>query len=97
MALFEKKTPEEKQAEKMEKFMKKYQLEELDEKDLVVLQRIASDLIGSDLMKAGITLSFAKTEEQLKISYLSAIMEQNWMIIRQLSRLNKNIEKLENK
>ena len=39
-------------------------------------------------------LSFAKAEEQAKVTYLSALTEQNWMIIRQLSRLNKNIEKL---
>jgi hypothetical protein len=35
-----------------------------------------------------------KAEEQAKVTYLSALVEQNWMIIRQLSRLNKNIEKL---
>lgn len=39
-------------------------------------------------------LSFAKAEEQAKVTYLSALVEQNWMIIRQLSRLNKNIEEL---
>lgn len=39
-------------------------------------------------------LSFAKAEEQAKVTYLSTAVEQNWMIIRQLSRLNKNIEKL---
>ena len=42
----------------------------------------------------GMALSFAKAEEQAKVTYLSAITEQNWMIIRQLSRLNKNIEGL---
>ena len=74
--------------------MDRYQLEDMDEKDLVVLQRIASDLAGNSLFKAGIALSFGKAEDQAKITYLSALTEQNWMIIRQLSRLNKNIEKL---
>lgn len=32
--------------------MKKYQLENLDEKDLIVLKRIASDLFGNGLIKA---------------------------------------------
>ena len=95
MALFgEKKTAEEKRAEKLQKFMDRYQLEELDDKDLIVLQKIAGDLAGNQFFKAGMALSFAKAEEQAKVTYLSALVEQNWMIIRQLSRLNKNIESL---
>lgn len=98
MALFgEKKTKEQKQQEQLEKFMEKYQLEDLDEKDRVVLERIANDLVGNSLMKTGMALSMAKVDDQLKVTYLSALVEQNWMIIRQLSRLNNNIEKLNNK
>ena len=98
MALFrDKKSKEEKDQEKLEKFMDRYQLEDLDEKDLVVLQRIAADLVGNNLLKAGMALTFAKAEEQAKVTYLSALVEQNWMIIRQLSRLNKNIEELNKK
>lgn len=98
MGLFgEKKSEEEKQNELLEKFMQKYQLEELDGKDLVILKRIAVDLAGNGFFKAGMALSFAKGEEQAKVTYLSALVEQNWMIIRQLSRLNKNIEELKNK
>ncbi|MCZ0702020.1 hypothetical protein J2T56_003125 [Natronobacillus azotifigens] len=84
-------TKDEKQ---MQKFMEKYQLEDLDEKDLQVLKRVANDLVGNGLFKMGMALSFAKAEEQAKVTYLSAIVEQNWMMIRQLGRLNKNIEKL---
>jgi hypothetical protein len=95
MALFGgKDNKEEKRQEEMQKFMEKYQLEDLDEKDLVVLRRISQDLAGNKWFKAGMALSFAKAEEQAKVTYLSALVEQNWMIIRQLSRLNRNIEKL---
>lgn len=98
MALFgEKRTKEEKAADEMQKFMVKYQLDDLDNKDLVVLKRIAEDLAGNGFLKAGMALSFAKAEEQAKVTYLSALVEQNWMIIRQLGRLNKNIEELNNK
>ncbi len=98
MALFgEKKTKEEKQQEELQKFMDKYQLEDLDEKDLVVLQRIAQDLAGNKWFKAGMALSFASAEEQAKVTYLSALVEQNWMIIRQLGRLNKSLEELNKK
>lgn len=95
MALFgERKTKEEKEQEKLQQFMERYQLEDLDEKDLLVLNKIATDLAGNSWFKAGMALSFAKAEEQAKVGYLSALVEQNWMITRQLSRLNKNIEKL---
>ncbi|MDP4145847.1 MAG: hypothetical protein Q8936_15400 [Bacillota bacterium] len=99
MGLFgNKETKEEKNAKQLQKFMDKYQLEDLDEKDLVVLKRIAGDLSGNNLLSLGMALSFStKAEDQAKISYLSALVEQNWMIIRQLSRLNKNIENLQNK
>lgn len=92
-----KKSKEDKHDQQMQEFMEKYQLEDLDEKDLVVLERIAADLAGNNFFKMGMALSFAKAEEQAKVTYLSALVEQNWMIIRQLSRLNDNIEKLVNK
>jgi len=85
---------DDKQQRELEKFMARYQLEDLDEKDLVVLRRITQDLAGNKWMKAGMALSFAKVEEQAKMTYLSALVEQNWMIVRQLSRLNVNIERL---
>ncbi|GAE32832.1 hypothetical protein [Halalkalibacter hemicellulosilyticus] len=100
MGLFGGKSEEGKQSKQdkqIAKFMDKYQLEDLDEKDLAVLSRVANDLAGNGLFKAGMALSFAKAEEQAKVTYLSAIVEQNWMMIRQLSRLNKNIEELKNK
>lgn len=85
---------EEKQQKELQVFMDRYQLDDLDEKDLVVLRRISQDLAGNKWFKAGMALSFARAEEQAKVTYLSALVEQNWMIIRQLSRLNKNLEKL---
>lgn len=94
--MFGGKKKQDKEEKQMQKFMEKYQLEDLDEKDLVVLQRIANDLFANNLFKVGLALTFAKAEEQAKVTYLSALVEQNWMIIRQLSRLNKNIEKLKN-
>ncbi len=98
MALFgEKKTKDEKEEEKLLEFMERYQLEDLDNKDMVVLKRIANDLVGNNFFKAGMAFSFAKAEEQAKVSYLSALVEQNWMIVRQLSRLNKNIEAMQEK
>ena len=94
MAFFSRESKEDKEDRKLQEFMERYQLEDLDEKDLIVLQRIAADLSGNKWFKTGMALSFAKAEEQAKVGYLSALVEQNWMIIRQLSRLNKNLENL---
>lgn len=93
MAFFgEKKSKEEKQEEEIQKFLGKYNLDELSERDLETVKKIAYDLRANGLFKAGMALSFAKSEEQAKVTYLSALVEQNWLIINQLSRLNKNIE-----
>ena len=86
-----------KQNEKINKFMQKYQLEDLDEKDLIVLQRIAADFAGKGFHEVASLLGSQESREMLKVSHLSALAEQNWMIIRQLSRLNANIEKLVSK
>lgn len=82
-----------KEREEMEKFMEKYQLNDLSEQDLVILKRIAGDLAGNGFLKAGMALSFAKAEEQAKVTYLSALVEQNWMIIRLLSEINSKLDK----
>ena len=99
MGLFgDNRTAEQKQQERLEEFMEKYQLEDLDEKDMVVLKRIVDDLIRNSFMKSNSNLPIANDHYDLQeLIYLSALFEQNWMIIRQLSRLNNNIEKLNNK
>lgn len=95
MALFGKKeNMEEKQQRELDKFKARYGLEELNAHDLTIVQRVAADLVGNKLFKAGMALSFAKAEEQAKVTYLSAIVEQNWIIMNQLGRLNKNLEEL---
>lgn len=84
---------EDKQAQEIAKFVERYQLDEMDEKDLSVVKRIASDLVASGTMKLGMALNIGtKAEDHLKIGYLSAIFEQNWILIRLLSRLNRNLE-----
>lgn len=91
------KSKEDKQQEQFDKFMEKYHINELDPKDLEIVKNIANDLAGNGFLKAGMALSFSSAPDQAKVTYLSALVEQNWLIINQLSRLNKNIEKLQNK
>lgn len=95
MSLFgknEKETKEEKQARKNQELIEKYGLENVNEKDLESIRRIINDLMGSELIKTGTALSFGKPEEVAKLSYLSALVEQNWIIIRQLEQLNNKFK-----
>jgi len=87
---------EEKQNEKLQKYIDKYNLDELCQKDMQTVKRIANDLVSSGVLKFTLLMS-AKGEENVKIAYLSAQVEQNWLMINQLSRLTASIEKLANK
>ena len=76
MGLFNsKENKEEKKQQEIEKFMERYQLDEISDQDLVIIKKIATDLMGNNLLKAGMALSFAKAEEQAKVTYLSALVE----------------------
>jgi hypothetical protein len=92
--MFGGKNKEQKQAEQLQKFQEKYHLEELQLQDLEIVKSIAQDLAGNGFLKAGLALSFANAADQAKVTYLSALVEQNWLIINQLSRLNTNLEQL---
>lgn len=93
MALFgEKISKEEKQAREIEKFVNKYHLDDLAPEDLDTVRQIAGDLAGNGLISFGVNLS-GKAEDVAKLTYLSALVRQNWLIINQLSRISKQLEK----
>ena len=69
--------------------MAKYGLEKLSPEYAEKVKVIQSELLGIGLMETGMKLSMAKAEEQMKVSYLHAIYEQNWMIIRLLNDIAK--------
>lgn len=88
MALFDGKSKEEKQAEKVEKLMAKYGLQNISREYADAVKDISQELAGTGMMETGLKLSLAgKPEDQLKISYLNAIMQQNWIIIRLLDQI----------
>lgn len=80
---------EAKNEEKINKMMAKYGLENLSPEYAEKVKVIQSELLGIGLMETGMKLSMAKAEEQMKVSYLHAIYEQNWMIIRLLNDIAK--------
>lgn len=91
MGLFE--SAEEKEAKKeakLEALMAKYGLENLSPEYRDKVKAISQELAGNGFLDAGMKLSLsAKSEDLLKCSYLKAIVEQNWMIIRLLDEIKR--------
>lgn len=87
MALF--KTEEEKnqqQLAKVQKLMKRYHIENVSSDIADDVKDIATDLSGNKLIEIGSALQGNATDSA-KLSYLSAIMKQNWIIIKLLDEI----------
>lgn len=90
MALFG--NTEEKKAAKVEALLNRYGLQELsDQRDLDSVRNIATNLMGSKLIELGAALQ-GNGVDAAKLSYMNAIMEQNFIMIRQLDRIAKKLE-----
>lgn len=95
MGLFgKKKTDEEKIRDTFDKYgldIENYDELRIREENKKNLLQIASDIVANSLFKAGMALSFARAEEQAKVGYLSALVSQNWIIIRQNELILKKL------
>lgn len=90
MALFG--NNEEKKAAKVEALLNRYGLQELsDQRDLDSVRNIATNLMGNKLIELGAALQ-GNGADAAKLSYMNAIMEQNFIMIRQLDRIAKKLE-----
>ena len=90
MALFG--NTEEKKAAKVEALLNRYGLQELsDRRDLDSVRNIATNLMGNKLIDLGAALQ-GNGADAAKLSYMNAIMEQNFIMIRQLDRIAKKLE-----
>lgn len=88
---------EEKASKKVQSFLDKKGLGELSPGSYKQVENIMQDLVGNGLFKAGMALSFAKAEEQAKVTYLSSLVEQNWILIKQQDDILKEMKKLNNR
>lgn len=78
-----------KKEEKVQKLLSKYGLQNLsDPRDIEAVKNIAIDLAGSRAIEFG-TLLQGNSADAVKMSYLNAIMQQNFIIIRLLDRIAK--------
>ena len=72
--------------------MSRYGLQELnDDRDYESVQNIATNLMGNKLIEIGSALQ-GNGADAAKMSYLNAIVEQNFIIIRQLDRIARKLE-----
>lgn len=98
MALFgskDKETKEEKEARKEREVLEKYGLQALkNPEDIESVKKIVSELSGTGLMELGITLGGGNEKDILKnqLYYQRALLEQNFIMIRQLDRIAALLE-----
>lgn len=97
MGIFKSK-PKKTEEEKIREIFNKYGLDigNYDEKQIQQenkknLTQIASDIAGNSWFKAGMALSFASADKQAMVGYLSALVSQNWIIIRQNELIIKKL------
>lgn len=84
-----KESKEEKAARQEQELLEKYGLQELsDPQDIASVKRIASELVGTNLIETGMKLSGSPADVE-KITFLRTLIEQNFIIIRQLDRISK--------
>ncbi|ATB52723.1 hypothetical protein [Caldibacillus phage CBP1] len=70
-------------------YIEKYGLNNLSEQEII--RKIAKDLAESGMTKE--TLSGkANVHLEAQILYLETIVEQNWLILKQLEKLNNNLK-----
>lgn len=90
MALFG--SSDEKKQAKVDALLQRYGLQELsDDRDYDSVVHIAQNLMGNKLIELGAALQ-GNGADAAKLSYLNAIMEQNFIMIRQLDRIFQKLE-----
>ena len=83
-------TKDAKNEEKAQKLMAKYGLENLSPEYRDKVKDIQLELLGTGALEMAMKFNFGtKSEELLKVSYLNAIMEQNWILIRLLDEIKR--------
>lgn len=78
---------QEKKEQKAQELMRKYGMENLsDPRDIQAVKNIAGDLAGNKMIELGAILNGSGVDAA-KLSYLNAIMQQNFIIIRLLDKI----------
>lgn len=82
------------QLEKEQRLLAKYELNDLDRKYINAVKNINAELAGSGLSELGNLLSpDEKTSSRIKVQCLNTLVQQNWIIIRQLDEISKKLDR----
>lgn len=73
--------------------MDSYDTRQIKEENSKNLKEIANSVLANKLFQAGMALSFAPAPEQAKLGYLTAIVNQNWIMMRQNELIIRLLEK----
>lgn len=85
--LGEKESKEEKRERKFQELVEKYGLEDLtDPQDIKAIKEIGDTLLGNRLIELGLAFQ-GNAPDSAKMTYFRVLMEQNFIIIRQLNRI----------
>lgn len=82
---------EEKERQKIEKAMTKYNLVNLDAEDKEIVFKIMNDMAGNGLLEFSTIISGSGFEVQQN-SMMNILINQNWIIINQLSKINAKLD-----
>lgn len=75
--------------EKTQEYMEHFGLTELSEKDAEAIRSICVNSVSNGLFGASMILSGVTAADHKTVGLLETIVSQNWIIIRQLDRLNQ--------
>lgn len=88
---------EQKKADKIaksERILQQFGLSGLDEIDADSVRWVSGELTGNGLLEFSSLLSGAKSSELIMNSCLRALVEQNWILLRQLNKMNNQLEEM---
>lgn len=84
---------EDKREQKAQELLRKYGLEDLsDPRDIESVKKLTYEMAGNKFIELG-TLLTGNSADSAKLSCLNAIMQQNFIMIRQLDRIAQKLEK----
>lgn len=85
---------EEKQQRKLQEAMKKYRLDEVNPEYAEAVKDINLRLSGTDMVDFGTFFAGEqKGIDPLIVAYFQTLIEQNWIMIRQLDKIASNFDK----
>ena len=75
-------------------FERKYGLTDMDDKDIEILEMIMTDLAATGGLMGQIRSIGFKPVEMQTVNALWTLTRQNWLILRQLQKLNQKLDRM---